>query len=63
MVRLDTTAMNTELPSAQQDLGFGADTGQWVLAAYSLAFGSPLGLLGLASAVGGAGALGERAQR
>lgn len=45
MVVLDATIVNIALPSAQQDLGFGTDQRQWVVTAYSLAFGSLL-LLG-----------------
>ncbi|MFJ9441253.1 MFS transporter [Kitasatospora sp. NPDC101235] len=42
MVVLDTTVVNIALPSAQQDLGFSDDNRQWVITAYSLAFGSLL---------------------
>lgn len=45
MVVLDATIVNIALPSAQADLGFGTDSRQWVVTAYSLAFGSLL-LLG-----------------
>jgi EmrB/QacA subfamily drug resistance transporter len=45
MVVLDTTIVNIALPSAQADLGFGTDSRQWIITAYSLAFGSLL-LLG-----------------
>jgi EmrB/QacA subfamily drug resistance transporter len=45
MVVLDATIVNIALPSAQQDLGFSNDGRQWVVTAYSLAFGSLL-LLG-----------------
>ncbi|WP_371791438.1 DHA2 family efflux MFS transporter permease subunit [Streptomyces sp. NBC_01471] len=45
MVVLDATIVNIALPSAQQDLGFSNDDRQWVVTAYSLAFGSLL-LLG-----------------
>ncbi|WP_240675516.1 MFS transporter [Cellulomonas endophytica] len=45
MVVLDATIVNIALPSAQADLGFGDDQRQWVVTAYSLAFGSLL-LLG-----------------
>ncbi|POX38703.1 MFS transporter [Streptomyces sp. Ru73] len=45
MVVLDATIVNIALPSAQQDLGFNNDGRQWVVTAYSLAFGSLL-LLG-----------------
>ncbi|WP_082357729.1 MFS transporter [Arthrobacter alpinus] len=45
MVVLDTTVVNIALPSAQRDLGFTDGERQWVITAYSLAFGSLL-LLG-----------------
>ncbi|HVP03440.1 MAG TPA: MFS transporter [Solirubrobacteraceae bacterium] len=45
MVVLDATIVNIALPSAQRDLGFGLNDRQWVVTAYSLAFGSLL-LLG-----------------
>ncbi len=45
MVVLDATIVNIALPSAQQDLGFSNDDRQWIITAYSLAFGSLL-LLG-----------------
>ncbi|UNS95897.1 DHA2 family efflux MFS transporter permease subunit [Streptomyces tubbatahanensis] len=45
MVVLDATIVNIALPSAQRDLGFSNDGRQWVVTAYSLAFGSLL-LLG-----------------
>src|ERR1700712_2533541 len=45
MVVLDATVVNIALPSAQQDLGFSNGDRQWVVTAYSLAFGSLL-LLG-----------------
>jgi EmrB/QacA subfamily drug resistance transporter len=45
MVVLDATIVNIALPSAQADLGFTNDNRQWVVTAYSLAFGSLL-LLG-----------------
>jgi len=45
MVVLDTTVVNIALPSAQHDLGFSSGERQWVITAYSLAFGSLL-LLG-----------------
>ena len=45
MVVLDATIVNIALPSAQQDLGFDNNGRQWVVTAYSLAFGSLL-LLG-----------------
>lgn len=45
MVVLDSTVVNIALPSAQEDLGFSAGDRQWIITAYSLAFGSLL-LLG-----------------
>ena len=45
MVVLDNTVVNIALPSAQQDLGFSNGERQWIVTAYSLAFGSLL-LLG-----------------
>ncbi|MPY62112.1 MFS transporter [Streptomyces spongiae] len=45
MVVLDATIVNIALPSAQQDLGFDNNDRQWIVTAYSLAFGSLL-LLG-----------------
>ncbi|MDH2444556.1 MFS transporter [Amnibacterium sp. CER49] len=45
MVVLDATVVNIALPSAQADLGFGDGDRQWIVTAYSLAFGSLL-LLG-----------------
>jgi MFS family permease len=45
MVVLDATIMNIALPSAQQALHFNNDGRQWIVTAYSLAFGSLL-LLG-----------------
>ncbi|MGN6608422.1 MAG: MFS transporter [Jatrophihabitans sp.] len=68
MVVLDATIVNIALPHAQADLGFGNADRQWVVTAYSLAFGSRLadlfgrkrvflvGVVGfaLASALGGA---------
>ncbi|MER7930726.1 MFS transporter [Streptomyces sp. NPDC096057] len=45
MVVLDATIVNIALPSAQKDLGFSSDSRQWVVTAYSLAFGALL-LLG-----------------
>jgi len=44
-VVLDATIVNIALPAAQQDLGFADDQRQWIVTAYSLAFGSLL-LLG-----------------
>jgi EmrB/QacA subfamily drug resistance transporter len=45
MVILDATIVNIALPSAQADLGFSDADRQWVVTAYSLAFGGLL-LLG-----------------
>jgi EmrB/QacA subfamily drug resistance transporter len=45
MVVLDATVVNIALPVAQQDLGFNNADRQWVVTAYSLAFGGLL-LLG-----------------
>ena len=45
MVVLDATVVNIALPSAQADLGFDNGDRQWIVTAYSLAFGSLL-LLG-----------------
>ncbi|GAA1000582.1 MFS transporter [Subtercola frigoramans] len=45
MVVLDSTVVNIALPAAQADLGFSNADRQWVITAYSLAFGSLL-LLG-----------------
>lgn len=45
MVVLDATVVNIALPSAQADLGFSDGQRQWIVTAYSLAFGSLL-LLG-----------------
>ena len=45
MVVLDLTVMNVALPSAQRALHFSTVDRQWVVTAYSLAFGSLL-LLG-----------------
>lgn len=42
MVVLDTTIVNIALPSAQSALGFSTENRQWVVTAYSLAFGSLL---------------------
>ncbi|MFF4260111.1 MFS transporter [Streptomyces sp. NPDC001663] len=53
MVVLDATIVNIALPSAQQDLGFDNNGRQWIVTAYSLAFGSLLLLGGrLADLVG-----------
>jgi EmrB/QacA subfamily drug resistance transporter len=45
MVVLDATIVNIALPSAQDSLGFGDESRQWIVTAYALAFGSLL-LLG-----------------
>ena len=45
MVVLDSTVVNIALPAAQADLGFSDGDRQWIVTAYSLAFGSLL-LLG-----------------
>lgn len=45
MIVLDGTVVNIALPSAQHALGFSDDNRQWIITAYSLAFGSLL-LLG-----------------
>jgi EmrB/QacA subfamily drug resistance transporter len=45
MVVLDATVVNVALPSAQKALAFSDDQRQWIITAYSLAFGSML-LLG-----------------
>ena len=45
MVVLDSTVVNIALPHAQTDLGFSNGDRQWIITAYSLAFGSLL-LLG-----------------
>jgi EmrB/QacA subfamily drug resistance transporter len=42
MIVLDSTIMNIALPSAQKDLAFSNDVRQWIVTAYSLAFGSLL---------------------
>jgi EmrB/QacA subfamily drug resistance transporter len=42
MVVLDVTIVNIALPSAQGALGFSDDDRQWIVTAYSLAFGSLL---------------------
>ncbi|HTH87741.1 MAG TPA: MFS transporter [Mycobacterium sp.] len=42
MVVLDTTIVNIALPSAQSALGFDTESRQWIVTAYSLAFGALL---------------------
>ena len=49
MIVLDATIMTIALPSAQRDLGFSAGDRQWVVTAYSLAFG---GLLVIGGRIG-----------
>lgn len=49
MVVLDVTIVNVALPAIQRDLGFSADSLQWVVNAYTLAFGGLLLLGGRAS--------------
>ena len=46
MVVLDTTIVNIALPSAQSALGFGTESRQWIVTAYSLAFGALLSSAG-----------------
>src|SRR5215211_4474705 len=46
MVILDVTVVNIALPSAQHDLGFSDADRQWVVTAYTLAFGGLLLLAG-----------------
>jgi EmrB/QacA subfamily drug resistance transporter len=50
---LDVTIVNIALPSAQRDLGFSAGDRQWIVTAYSLAFGSLLLLSGRISDLAG----------
>src|ERR1700710_1193436 len=49
MVVLDVTIVNLALPAIQTDLGFTADGLQWVVNAYTLAFGGLLLLGGRAA--------------
>ena len=49
MVVLDVTIVNVALPDMQAELGFSADNLQWVISAYTLAFGGFLLLAGRAS--------------
>jgi EmrB/QacA subfamily drug resistance transporter len=49
MVVLDTTIVNIALPSAQSALGFSTENRQWIVTAYSLAFGALLLIGGRAS--------------
>src|SRR5215213_10930013 len=46
MVVLDVTVVNIALPSAQQALGFADGDRQWIVTAYTLAFGGLLLLAG-----------------
>jgi EmrB/QacA subfamily drug resistance transporter len=46
---LDVTIVNIALPEAQRDLGFSLGDRQWIVTAYSLAFGSLLLLCGRVS--------------
>jgi EmrB/QacA subfamily drug resistance transporter len=46
MIVLDSTIVNIALPQAQRDLGFANSDRQWIVTAYSLAFGSLLLLSG-----------------
>jgi MFS family permease len=46
MVILDVTVVNIALPSAQQDLRFSDADRQWIITAYTLAFGGLLLLAG-----------------
>src|ERR1700751_2766923 len=55
MLVLDATIVNIALPSAQQALGFSNADRQWVVTAYSLAFGGLLLLGGRLSGLGGRG--------
>jgi MFS family permease len=52
MVVLDATVVNIALPSAQKALGSSNDDRQWIVTAYSLAFGSLLLLGGKLRATG-----------
>jgi EmrB/QacA subfamily drug resistance transporter len=53
MIVLDATVVNIALPDAQRDLGFSNGNRQWIVTAYSLAFGSLLLLAGrLADLIG-----------
>jgi EmrB/QacA subfamily drug resistance transporter len=49
MVILDITVVNVAMPSIQEDLGFASKDLQWVLTAYTLAFGGLLLLGGRAA--------------
>ena len=56
MVVLDATVVNVALPSIQADLGFSVSSLQWVVNAYTLAFGGFLLLGGRAADYVGPGA-------
>ena len=49
MVVLDVTIVNVALPKIQSDLGFTAENLQWIISAYTLAFGGFLLLGGRAA--------------
>ena len=49
MIVLDVTIVNIALPDAQKALGFSNGDRQWIVTAYSLAFGSLLLLFGRVS--------------
>src|SRR4051794_26594230 len=49
MIVLDTTIVNIALPDAQKSLGFSNGDRQWIVTAYSLAFGSLLLFFGRVS--------------
>jgi EmrB/QacA subfamily drug resistance transporter len=51
MIVLDVTIVNIALPDAQKSLGFSNGDRQWIVTAYSLAFGSLLLLFGRVSDV------------
>src|SRR5215467_5025091 len=53
MISLDVLIVNVALPSAQRSLGFGLADRQWVVTAYTLAFGSLLLLGGRLSSMFG----------
>src|ERR1700722_5643385 len=53
MVVLDATVVNIALPAAQHDLAFNNADRQWVVTAYSLAFGGLLLLGGRLAGLGG----------
>ncbi|MFD2415778.1 MFS transporter [Amycolatopsis pigmentata] len=50
---LDVTVVNIALPGAQKELGFSVGDRQWIVTAYSLAFGSLLLLFGRVSDLAG----------